>query len=87
MNRIVRIGIVRFDSFDEWKSLNEISESGVVTNDDQTLDINQSVTLQQEGMLGWDHRYIFVDKTNRFLIIANYPGLPDYVFLYDFINS
>ena len=79
--------IVRFDSFEEWKRLNEISEYDIETNDDQTLDIAKTVRLQQEGMIGTDHRYIFVDKTNRFLIIAIYPGDPDYNFLYDFINS
>ena len=81
------IEIVRFDCFDEWKTLNDISESGIVTNDDQTLDIRQLVTLQQEGMLGVDLRYVFVDKTNRFLIIIRGVSYPDYNFLYDFINS
>lgn len=79
--------IVRFDCFDEWKTLNDISESGIVTNDDQTLDIRRSVILQQEGMLGTDSRLIFVDPSNRFLIIISGATYPDYNFLYDFINS
>ena len=79
--------IVRFDCFEEWKRLNEISEYDMETNDDQTLDIAKTVRLQQEGMIGTDHRYIFVDKTNRFLIIMIVPGYPDYNFLHDFLNS
>lgn len=79
--------IVRFDCFEEWKRLNEISEYDIEMNDDQTLDIAKTVRLQQEGMIGTDHRYIFVDKTNRFLIIMIVPGYPDYNFLHDFINS
>lgn len=79
--------IVRFDCFDEWKTLNDISEYDLMTNDDQTLDIRQMVQLQQEGMLGVNQRYIFVDKTNRFLIIISGVSYPDYNFIYDFINS
>lgn len=79
--------IVRFDCFDEWKTLNDISEYDMMTNDDQTLDISRTVILQQEGMLGTDSRLVFVDPTSRFLIIISGAAYPDYNFLYDFINS
>ena len=72
--------IVRFDSFDEWKN-----ESGVKGNKedfDHTIDIYYERPVGPEGMTRRETHYVYVDPSNRFLIITeckDYAVISEYL--------
>ena len=71
--------ILRFDCFEEWKK-----DKGVtgyrVNPDDDTVDIYYERVSGKEGMKEFDEYFIYVDPSNRFLIITQCTD-------YDLINK
>ena len=60
--------IVRFDCFDTWKK--DKGVSGTSVNNDKTMDIVFDIDLHMEGMHSTKIYYVYVDPSNRFLIIT-----------------
>ena len=79
--------IVRFDSFVKWLENNEMSLSDVHEADDGALDIERYVNIHMEGMSARDVIYIYIEPTNRYLILTRFMSYPDYNLLYDFFNQ
>lgn len=79
--------IVRFDSFVKWLENNEMSLSDVHEADDGALDIERFVDIHMEGMSARDVIYIYIEPTNRYLILTRFMSYPDYNLLYAFFNQ
>ena len=71
--------IVRFDSFETWKKDTNVDGTEVNFNDD-TIDIVYMRDAGCEGMTYGETHYVYVDPSNRFLVITECMD-------YDVINA
>lgn len=74
--------IVRFDCYEDWKTQNDVG--GNQTDFDGTLNIYYEMDAGLEDMKYTEVHYVYVDKSNRFLIITQ---CEDYSIINEFFTQ